>query len=57
MIRLSFLRFGDHPALSVWAQCNSKGPYKNEAGQSQTRRKCENESRGQRREKMLHCWL
>lgn len=30
MIRLRFLRWGGYPALSIWNQCNHKGPYKRE---------------------------
>lgn len=29
-IKLGSLKWGDYPGLSNWAQCNHKGPYKEE---------------------------
>lgn len=43
-------------ALSVLGQCNSKGPYKNEAGQEESIEGNVRMKKAEvRREKMLHC--
>jgi len=57
VIKLRILRWRDYPGLPELAQCHHKGPYRRKVGGSQSERRCEDKSRGQRRGKTLHCWL
>lgn len=55
---MRMIRWRNCPGLSMWAQCNNKGPYKREEGQSQRRWHAHRINRERERErdlKMLCC--
>ena len=56
-IKLRILRWGDHPGLSGWFQCNHKGPYKRETGGTESEREDVRMEAEVRREKVQLCWL
>lgn len=49
MIKLKFLRWGDYPGLSSWAQCNHKhsSKRKREAGELESEGSCDEGGTGQ----------
>ena len=56
-IKLRILRWGDHPGLSGWFQCNHKGPCKRETGGTESEREDVRMEAEVRREKVQLCWL